>query len=263
MKITYRCQICGEPILTNNGVVEHIKFAHNIQVQEYYDKFCKKEGEGQCKNCGKPTEFNSFKYGYHVYCCKNCSIAYNKNLHGENCELECKECNFTISSTTHQKLGIKFAAHLKTHHMTLKEYYDKHLKKPGEGVCSMCGNPTTFKNFFIGYHETCSKTCKARNLRKQELAEERKFKDEKNTIKISKEEEYKNYLQELKDRVHQFDWYGERNTWAGGNLPKQKSNKDDLLTDNTMTYIDGQEYSSNTQTLTNNDELPLNQQFWL
>ena len=93
-----------------------------------------------------------------------------------------------------------------------------------------------------------------------------------NWDKLKKEEEYKNYIQELKDRVHEFDWEGERNTWAGGTKPRYVDTRNNLLTDNSMTYIDGQEYQAQGQTITMNNENEIdssddfdsyNQQFWL
>jgi hypothetical protein len=43
--------------------------------------------------------------------------------------------------------------------MTTKEYYDKHLKKDGEGKCIVCNNSTTFYSYKRGYAEFCSIEC--------------------------------------------------------------------------------------------------------
>lgn len=45
--------------------------------------------------------------------------------------------------------------------MTPQEYYDKHLAKAGDGVCKMCGAPTTFRGISNGYAECCSTKCAA------------------------------------------------------------------------------------------------------
>ena len=46
--------------------------------------------------------------------------------------------------------------------ITNKEYYDKFLKKPGEGVCALCGNPTKFSDRLNrGYYTHCSQKCTA------------------------------------------------------------------------------------------------------
>lgn len=39
-----------------------------------------------------------------------------------------------------------------------KEYYDKYLKKDGEGICT-CGNPTKFDSLSTGYKHHCSLKC--------------------------------------------------------------------------------------------------------
>jgi len=47
------------------------------------------------------------------------------------------------------------------HNMTSKEYYDKFMKKEGEGICSKTGclNETTFCNLELGYRRFCSLKC--------------------------------------------------------------------------------------------------------
>lgn len=46
----------------------------------------------------------------------------------------------------------------KTHKMAPKEYYDRYLKKPGEGICKHCGEETQFYKF--GYRLGCESTNK-------------------------------------------------------------------------------------------------------
>ena len=65
----------------------------------------------------------------------------------------CAICKLQVSSK-----GI--SRHLKfTHNMTNKEYYDKYLKKPNEGICPMCGKETNYYNLIRGYNTHCSVTC--------------------------------------------------------------------------------------------------------
>lgn len=49
--------------------------------------------------------------------------------------------------------------HIKTHKINPKEYYDKFLKKEGEGICPECGKETRFKGLGKGYHVHCSYVC--------------------------------------------------------------------------------------------------------
>jgi hypothetical protein len=50
-------------------------------------------------------------------------------------------------------------SHLKVHKITSKEYYDKFLRKNGEGICPVCGRETSFVSINIGYHKFCSQKC--------------------------------------------------------------------------------------------------------
>jgi hypothetical protein len=51
------------------------------------------------------------------------------------------------------------ARHLRTHKITAREYYDKFLKKEGEGICPVCGKETFFMNLRGGYCKFCSREC--------------------------------------------------------------------------------------------------------
>lgn len=51
-------------------------------------------------------------------------------------------------------------SHLRcTHSITAKEYYDKYIKKDGEGICLTCGKNTTFVSLSKGYREHCCNRC--------------------------------------------------------------------------------------------------------
>lgn len=64
----------------------------------------------------------------------------------------CKECNTQTNLTI-----IGFSQHhLKpNHNLTLKEYYDKHIRKEDEGKCLHCGKETTFYGYNKGYAKFC------------------------------------------------------------------------------------------------------------
>ena len=49
------------------------------------------------------------------------------------------------------------------HDISLKDYYDRYLKKIDEGICGACGKQTNFGSLTRGYSESCSKKCIARN----------------------------------------------------------------------------------------------------
>jgi hypothetical protein len=49
--------------------------------------------------------------------------------------------------------------HLRKHQITSQEYYDRFLKKLGEGYCKVHHNPTKYENITMGYKKNCSKSC--------------------------------------------------------------------------------------------------------
>lgn len=63
-----KCLICGNEY---NDIKRHIRAKHNLEYKEYYDKYIKKEDEGKCVICGKPTKFFN-KYG--ETCSKRCTM---------------------------------------------------------------------------------------------------------------------------------------------------------------------------------------------
>lgn len=67
-KVT-KCMICGQEFYQKFG--NHLR-AHNMNVQQYYDKFIKTENDGKCLVCGQPTTFYKFSYGYRDYCSRDC-----------------------------------------------------------------------------------------------------------------------------------------------------------------------------------------------
>lgn len=74
----------------------------------------------------------------------------------EKIKILCKECN----KQTNYVIDNFCRYHLSPcHGMNTKDYYDKHIKKDGEGKCLECGKETLFKSFNKGYAEFCSLSC--------------------------------------------------------------------------------------------------------
>lgn len=117
--------------------------------------------------------------------------------------------------------------------------------------------------YSFGYRKYCCGLCAANHSRKVEKKIENEYQETKRIEKQTQEDKLNNYIQELKDRVHEFDWEGDQNTWAGGPRVRLTKDNNNMLTDNSMTYIDGQEYSSKTQTIIENEDQSLNDVFWL
>jgi hypothetical protein len=68
-------------------------------------------------------------------------------------KIECKICGREFKNYR------SFGCHIRTHKITSKEYYDRFLKKENEGICSVCGKETSFKNLRKGYCKFCSLKC--------------------------------------------------------------------------------------------------------
>lgn len=65
------CKICNKSF---SSLGSHIRHSHKeYNNKKYYDEFMKKNGEGICKECGKPTNFISLSKGYYKYCSVTCS----------------------------------------------------------------------------------------------------------------------------------------------------------------------------------------------
>lgn len=69
--------------------------------------------------------------------------------------MTCELCNKEFESL--RSLGL----HLSHSHKgySHKEYYDKYLKKEGDGICPVCGKETKWKGGLHGYARTCSISC--------------------------------------------------------------------------------------------------------
>jgi very-short-patch-repair endonuclease len=80
-----------------------------------------------------------------------------------------------ICGKCYKSLGI----HLKhVHKISSKTYYDKYLKKEGEGICPECRKETNFIKMCIGYSKYCSWKCasNAKNVKeKRKQTNKRKY----------------------------------------------------------------------------------------
>jgi len=65
------CELCNKESNGLKGLSIHLKKKHNfndIHLKEYYDKFLKKDNEGNCYFCGNESIFYGFSKGYHRIC---------------------------------------------------------------------------------------------------------------------------------------------------------------------------------------------------
>lgn len=176
-----KCEICNKEFASYIGLAKHISSSEHFQIKDYYDKYIRKEGEGMC-SCGQPTKFVGLSQGYQQFCSKKCS----NNMEGkhkpreiveEQLDVECQACNSKFKSL--QSLSNHLMHNQKNNsHPTIKEYYDMHLKKEGEGNCITCGKPSNFAGLVKGYNPYCSRKCsisdsKNRILKSQQTIKEK------------------------------------------------------------------------------------------
>ena len=68
------CKICNKLFTSAASFSSHIKNYHKpLNIKQYYDLYLKKENEGICPVCGKPTKFECSTTGYKKYCSNKCS----------------------------------------------------------------------------------------------------------------------------------------------------------------------------------------------
>lgn len=72
MKLQYICKECNRPFNSPKALGAHVAIKHDAH--EYYDTYCKNDGEGVCATCGKPTKFRKLSYGYDICCSKECAL---------------------------------------------------------------------------------------------------------------------------------------------------------------------------------------------
>lgn len=80
--------------------------------------------------------------------------------------------------------------HIKEHNIQSKDYYDKYIKLPDEGICKTCGKLTPYRGLLSGYPQLyCSNACKANNpIEKLKHSQTMKNKTKKEKDEIRKKQ---------------------------------------------------------------------------
>ena len=92
---------------------------------------------------------------------------------------------------------------------------------------------------------------------------EKEFQEEQKVIVKTREEAMKDYIQALKAEAHKYDWEGERNSWMGGPRNQCYGGGNNLLTDNSLSFIDGQSFENIDNGIDESDNQSFNDVFWL
>lgn len=101
-------------------------------------------------------------------------------------------CNFCNNEYISYR---SFWNHIKIHNISIKDYYDKFIKKPNEGICH-CGNITKYYSW--GYNTYCSISCAGK------INQLGKKASNKSKIKVSNtlKEKYKNGWKPFEGKTH-------------------------------------------------------------
>lgn len=127
------CKICGKKF---GNLHKHIKDSHNISIEQYFTTYIKNE---KCETCLKT----------------NCIICEYKSKEGR---IKCELCGNLCKNLRYLRTHLS-----NVHKVDTIEYYDKYLKKPGEGICLTCGKPTKLYRFADGYQKFCNISCAQQN----------------------------------------------------------------------------------------------------
>lgn len=111
--------------------------------------------------------------------------------------------------------------HIKEHNIQSKDYYDKYIKLPDEGICKTCGNVTKFISMYCGYRIYCSNKCHGQDKESQKLHSQQL----KNKTKKEKEETRKKQIETWK-RTMGDDWAKIMNQHACESYDKKHLDKD-------------------------------------
>ena len=111
--------------------------------------------------------------------------------------------------------------HIKEHNIKSKDYYDKYIKLPDEGICKTCGNVTKFISMYCGYRIYCSNKCHGQDKESQKLHSQQL----KNKTKKEKEDTRKKQIETWK-RTMGDDWAKIMNQHACESYDKKHLDKD-------------------------------------
>lgn len=158
----FSCIYCKDE-LDSNGQMRtlfaHIKRVHGITKQELYDSQFKKFGEGICKTCKEPTPFLDHMFSYRESC-RKCVSKKRIKRHSEFKTKGSFNCQLCGKKNIHS-----YNSHLyNLHNISSKEYYDRFLRVPEEGICVRCEKEAIFRVKKFSYGKYCSPSCRGKHI---------------------------------------------------------------------------------------------------
>jgi hypothetical protein len=109
----------------------------------------------------------------------------------------CGVCGFQAKSLN------SLARHVEAKHKEFNSntYYDKFMKKDGDGVCVVCGEPTKYRGWSIGYWRTCGHKCGGILHRKNLMADPDKRDKFLEKMRVKKINEWKDMSEERREAI--------------------------------------------------------------
>ena len=112
------CLICGKECKNARGLIAHVRQKHDPTTQQYYDTYLRKEKEGVCLECGKPTNYHGIIHGYSRFCCGRCTSR-NKDVrykikqtslrkYGTEHPIQCNKTKNKMKETNLKKYGSEY-----------------------------------------------------------------------------------------------------------------------------------------------------------
>ena len=138
----YICKLCNNEYKSRMSLMNHIIRTHHYTGKQYYDEFFKRENEGVCENCSKPTKFLNIDDGYAKCCCIKCAMpgrakrnldkyGYADNFHNPEMHKKArsKEANQKREQTMLDRYGCKSYLETDTVRQQAKEFYKEKYNK--------------------------------------------------------------------------------------------------------------------------------------
>lgn len=139
----------------NNYVGKTLKMSY----KDFYTKYIMETDDEQYCECGHENYFiPGLQYGFAETCERNECESYYKFLNARNKTDDLKPVISELDGMLCQNL-LSLSNTFRAFGTNSKEYYDKYLKKDGEGSCKMCGAETSFTTIGAGYRDYCSDKC--------------------------------------------------------------------------------------------------------
>lgn len=144
-----KCEICGRMIESIQRFGVHVHKIHGLKSKEYYDEFLRKDSEGECEVCGKPTGFLAMSTGYRKTCSTKCSRktkSYREKIKRTNLERYGVENPFASEKIKEKIKRINLERHGVENPGQIEANKDTRFRKTRATCVEKYGTPLAFHN---------------------------------------------------------------------------------------------------------------------